>query len=73
MKFTDEWAQQEFANFSVKGANAGLFKNAGTLSYVRLFGGGHQAPAYDWPGVERGAAALQMFSQIMANQSLSST
>ncbi|KAH8831814.1 serine carboxypeptidase [Flagelloscypha sp. PMI_526] len=73
MKFTDEWAQQEFANFSVKGANAGLFKNAGTLSYVRLFGAGHQAPAYEWPGVERGAAALQMFSQIMANQSLSPT
>ena len=59
-KFTSTFAQQEFSNFTVKGVSAGLFKNAGTFSYVRFFGAGHEVPAYEWPGVTRGAAALQV-------------
>ncbi|KZV62252.1 serine carboxypeptidase [Peniophora sp. CONT] len=72
-KFSSTFAQQQFSNFTVKGVSAGLFKNAGTFSYVRFFGAGHEVPAYEWPGVTRGAAALQMFTQIMSNQSLSGT
>ncbi|KAI0036240.1 serine carboxypeptidase [Vararia minispora EC-137] len=72
-KFTATYAAQSFANFTVNGVPAGVFKNAGTFSYVRIFGAGHEVPAYEWPGVPRGAAALQMFTQIMSNQSLSGT
>ena len=37
-KFSDEYAQQEFANYTVNGVATGLYKNAGTFSYVRIFG-----------------------------------
>ncbi|KAI0263017.1 serine carboxypeptidase [Gloeopeniophorella convolvens] len=72
-KFSATFAQQQFANFTVNGVPAGLYKNAGTFSYVRVFNAGHEVPAYQQPGVPRGAAALQMFTQIMSNQSLSGT
>jgi carboxypeptidase C (cathepsin A) len=72
-KFSAQFATQSLANFTVKGVPAGVFKNAGTFSYLRVFGAGHEVPAYQWPGVTRGAAALQMFTQIMSNQSLSGT
>ena len=72
-KFSSLLEKQEFANFTVNGVSAGLYKNAGTFSYVRFFGAGHQVPAYEWPNVPRGAAALQMFTQIMSNHQLSGT
>ncbi len=37
-KFSDEYAQQKFANYTVKGVATGLYKNAGTFSYVRICG-----------------------------------
>ena len=37
-KFSSEWAQLDFSNFTVHGEPAGLFKNAGPLSYLRVFG-----------------------------------
>ncbi|OBZ77227.1 Carboxypeptidase S1 [Grifola frondosa] len=37
-KFSEEYAQREFANYTVEGQAAGIFKNAGTFSYVRIFG-----------------------------------
>ena len=67
------FAEQKFANFTVNGAPAGLYKNAGTFSYLRVFGAGHEVPAYMWRGVPRGAAALQMFTQIMSGEQLSGT
>ncbi|KAH9887597.1 serine carboxypeptidase [Cubamyces lactineus] len=72
-QFSAEYAKQEFSNFTVRGQNAGLFKNAGTFSYVRIFGAGHEVPAYEYGSLSRGEAALQMFSQIMSNQSLHAT
>ncbi|KAI0310168.1 serine carboxypeptidase [Amylostereum chailletii] len=72
-KFSAEYHQEQFSNFTVNGVSAGVFKNAGTFSYVRFFGAGHEVPAYEWPGVQRGAAALQMFTQIMSNKSLSAS
>ena len=67
------FAKQEFANYTVNGQIAGLYKNAGTFSYMRVFGAGHEVPAYLWRGVSRGAAALQMFTQIMSDKPLSGT
>ncbi|KAI0036241.1 serine carboxypeptidase [Vararia minispora EC-137] len=72
-KFAATYARQDFANYTVNGVPAGIFKNAGTFSYLRVFGAGHEVPAYEWPGVPRGAAALQMFTQVMSNKPLSGT
>jgi hypothetical protein len=72
-RFSDEFARQTFANFTVNGVAAGIYKNAGTFSYVRFFGAGHEVPAYMSPGVPRGAAALQMFTQIMSGEQLTGT
>jgi len=72
-QFTAEYQQQEFANFTVKGQPAGIFKNAGTFSYVRIFGSGHEVPAYKYGTLSTGEAALQMFTQIMSEQGLSAT
>jgi hypothetical protein len=57
----------------VNGTNAGIFKNAGTFSYARIFGAGHEVPAYKYGNLDYGQAAAQFFSQIMSNSSLSST
>jgi hypothetical protein len=67
------YALQNFSTFNVHGKPAGLYKNADTFSYLRVFGAGHEVPAYEWRGVPRGAATLQMFTQIMSGHSLSST
>jgi hypothetical protein len=67
------YALQNFSTYSVKGKPAGLYKNAGTFSYLRVSGAGHEVPAYLWRGVPRGAAALQMFTQIISDKPLSST
>ncbi|KAF8500344.1 alpha/beta-hydrolase [Russula emetica] len=72
-KLSAEFASQNFATYTVNGKPTGLYKNAGTFSYLRVFGAGHEVPAYLWRGVPRGAAALQMFTQIMSGHPLSST
>jgi hypothetical protein len=64
---------QNFKTYTVNGKPSGLYKNAGTFSHLRVFGAGHEVPAYLWRGVPRGAAALQMFTQIMSGYSLSGT
>jgi hypothetical protein len=71
--YSAQYAEQSFTTYTVKGYPAGLYKNAGRFSYLRVFGAGHEVPAYLWRGVERGAAALQMFTQAMSDQPLSGT
>lgn len=46
---------QDFTDFTVNGQPAGLYKTAGTFSYVRFYGAGHEVPAYEWTEVEKGA------------------
>ncbi|KAF8989945.1 serine carboxypeptidase [Cyathus striatus] len=72
-QFTPIFKQQQFQTFKVAGQTAGQFKNAGTFSYVRIYGAGHEVPAYKFGNLAYGQAAAQMFTQIMANKSLSST
>ncbi|KAF8955857.1 Alpha/Beta hydrolase protein [Flammula alnicola] len=64
---------QKFKNFSVSGQTTGIFKNAGTFSYVRIYGAGHEVPAYKYGKLAYGQAAAQMFTQIMRDEGLSST
>ncbi|KAF4577502.1 hypothetical protein EYR40_003042 [Pleurotus pulmonarius] len=72
-KFTSLYKQQTFQPFAVGGKTTGQFKNAGTFSYLRIYGAGHEVPAYKFGGLPAGQAALQFFTQIMNNSSLSST
>ncbi|TFK38948.1 serine carboxypeptidase [Crucibulum laeve] len=72
-KFSATFKQQQFQTYTVAGQSAGQFKNAGTFSYVRIYGAGHEVPAYKFGNLAVGQAAAQMFTQIMANQSLTST
>ncbi|KAF9046814.1 serine carboxypeptidase [Hymenopellis radicata] len=72
-KFSAEYATQEFTSFTVNGQATGQFKNAGTFSFVRINGAGHEVPAYTFGNLQVGEAAFQMFSQIMSDEGLSGT
>ncbi|KAG5635376.1 hypothetical protein DXG03_005396, partial [Asterophora parasitica] len=45
-KFSATYKQQVFANYTVAGQTTGIYKNAGTFSYLRIYGAGHEVPAY---------------------------
>ncbi|KAJ6556987.1 serine carboxypeptidase [Mycena vulgaris] len=72
-KFSTQFNQQAFAPYKVNGLLAGQFKTAGTFSYVRIYGAGHEVPAYKNGTLAVGQAAFQFFQQTMTNQSLFST
>jgi carboxypeptidase C (cathepsin A) len=44
--FTQIYKQQTFKPYHVNGQVTGQYKNAGTFSYVRIYGAGHEVPAY---------------------------
>ena len=44
--YSDLFKRQEFKTFKVAGQETGIYKNAGRFSYVRIFGAGHEVPAY---------------------------
>ncbi|KAF8227953.1 alpha/beta-hydrolase [Tricholoma matsutake] len=72
-QFSSTYHAQQFAPYNVSGQTTGQYKNAGTFSYVRIYGAGHEVPAYRYGTLATGQAAAQMFTQIMSNQSLFST
>jgi carboxypeptidase C (cathepsin A) len=65
-QFSDLYAAQFFQNYTVDDEVTGRYKNAGTLSYIRIFGAGHEVPAYKFGNLGYGVAALQMFEQVMS-------
>ncbi|CAA7266088.1 unnamed protein product [Cyclocybe aegerita] len=67
------YKRQKFASYKVNGQVTGIFKNAGKFSYVRIYGAGHEVPAYTFGSLEVGQAAAQMFTQIMRDEGLRST
>ncbi|KAH9943528.1 serine carboxypeptidase [Amylocystis lapponica] len=67
------WAEQSLSNWTVTGQSAGLYKNAGVISYVRVYGAGHEVAAYSHGDLNRGQAALEMFRQAMSGQEFHST
>ncbi|TFK22928.1 serine carboxypeptidase [Coprinopsis marcescibilis] len=72
--FTSIWKQQSFSTYNVRGQEAGLFKNAGPMSYLRIYGAGHEVPAYKYKNLDYGEASLQMFLQVaISNVALAST
>ncbi|KAJ3476797.1 hypothetical protein NLI96_g10906 [Meripilus lineatus] len=72
-QFTSVYKQQTFTNWTVAGQLTGIYKNAGTFSYLRIFGAGHEVPAYTHGSLGIGQAALEMFVQTMNIQPISST
>ncbi|CCO26044.1 hypothetical protein BN14_00060 [Rhizoctonia solani AG-1 IB] len=72
-KFTSEYKQQKWSNWTVAGNSAGQYKNAGTFSYLRVYQAGHEVPAYGNGKLAVGQAALVYFTQAMQGQSVSST
>ena len=70
---------QDLQAWTVNGVEAGKYKQVGdpsggnSLGYVRIYGAGHEVPAYKWDSLEVGQAALQMFSQVMGGKGLTST
>ncbi|KAJ3502273.1 hypothetical protein NLJ89_g8961 [Agrocybe chaxingu] len=72
-KFASLYKQQTFKAYTVAGQATGQYKNAGTFSYVRIYGAGHEVPAYKFGNLAYGQAAAQMFTQIMSNQPLTPT
>jgi carboxypeptidase C (cathepsin A) len=47
-KFSAEYAQQPWTTYTVAGQKAGQYKQAGTFSYLRVYGAGHEVPAYTY-------------------------
>ena len=45
-RFTQIYKQQKYKPYSVDGQVTGQYKNAGTFSYLRIYGAGHEVPAY---------------------------
>ncbi|CAE7108499.1 unnamed protein product [Rhizoctonia solani] len=72
-KFTSEYQQQGWSNWTVSGYPAGIYKNAGTFSYLRVHEAGHEVPAYGTDQLEVGQAALEYFIQAMQGKPISST
>jgi carboxypeptidase C (cathepsin A) len=62
-----EFQAKALTPYTVNGIEGGLFKTAGNLSFLRVYGAGHEVPYYS-PKL-----ALQAFSQTLAKQALSST
>jgi carboxypeptidase C (cathepsin A) len=55
------------APYTVNGSQKGTWKSAGNLSFLRVFGAGHEVPYYQ-PEV-----SLQVFGQMMTSGTIKST
>ncbi|MCJ1475710.1 hypothetical protein MMC13_004373 [Lambiella insularis] len=62
-----QFAAAPLASYTVSGKQTGTFKSVGNLSFMRVFGAGHEVPYY------QPATALQVFTQTMQQKALSST
>ena len=62
-----EFNSKPLIPYTIGGVQYGVFKTAGTLSFLNVFESGHQLPAY------QPFLSLQAFMQIMSQQPLSSS
>lgn len=62
-----EFVAAELQPYKVSGTEMGTYKTQGKLSFLRVYGAGHEVPFYQ-PTV-----ALQVFEQTMKGQAISST
>ncbi|OCK73133.1 putative carboxypeptidase S1 [Lepidopterella palustris CBS 459.81] len=64
---TSQFASAALAPYNVNGAEGGTFKTVDNLSFLRVFGAGHEVPYY------QPELALQAFKQTMMKGPISST
>ena len=64
---SSQFNSESLVPYTVNGVQYGTFKTAGKLSFLNVFGAGHEIPAY------QPVVALQAFKQTMSQQPLSST
>jgi len=62
-----EFNAMDVSNYTVNGVAGGTFKSVGNLSWLRVFGAGHEVPYY------QPELALQVFKQTMQKTAISST
>lgn len=62
-----EFRSKEEADYTVDGKPAGKYKTVDNLSWLRVYGAGHEVPYYT-PEL-----SLQVFRQLMGGKSISST
>ena len=69
LEFSDSatFNSKQLEPYTVNGKQYGMFKTAGKLSFLSVFGAGHEVPAY------QPIVALQVFTQTMAQEPLTST
>ncbi|TRM69437.1 Alpha/Beta hydrolase protein [Schizophyllum amplum] len=76
---SSDYLAQDLMPYNVDGVEAGLYKQVGdtangqSLAFLRVYGAGHEVPAYSWDSLEVGQAAFQMFDQVMGGDGLKST
>lgn len=63
----DTFKSANLESYTVNGKEMGTFKTQGKLSFLRVYGAGHEVPYY------QPELALQAFEQIMKGQAISST
>lgn len=61
------FSSKAVASYTVDGKAGGTFKSVGNLSWLRVFGAGHEVPYY------QPALALQAFKQTLSGKAISST
>jgi len=73
-RYSALYALQNATSWTVAGQPAGQYKNAGSFSFVRVAGAGHEVPAYGVNGsLAEGQAALAFFEQTMKGLPISNT
>ncbi|KAF9524176.1 serine carboxypeptidase [Crepidotus variabilis] len=72
-QFTSAYHSQAWTPYEVHGQVTGQYKAAGTFAYLRIYGAGHEVPAYTIGNLGYGEAALQFFNQITSGNNLTST
>ncbi|EJU02963.1 serine carboxypeptidase [Dacryopinax primogenitus] len=72
-RYTSAWTAEEFNSWKVGGQAAGVYKNAGPLSFVGVAGAGHEVPAYGTATFAKGQAALALFEQTLQGLPITST
>lgn len=63
----EEFRGKEITNYTVDGVIGGEYKTVDNLSWLRVFGSGHEVPAF------QPALALQAFKQTLGGEGILST
>ncbi|KAH8826233.1 serine carboxypeptidase [Flagelloscypha sp. PMI_526] len=53
------------ANYTVNGQVTGLYKQVNNFSFLKVYGAGHEVPAYTYGNLAVGQAALKLFEDIV--------